>query len=70
MSGETNDPACAGRFASLISGQLGMAKNDYLRQIIGYDYPDHQWQKDNYHIRESYKPLVESVLAEIMGNES
>jgi len=69
-SGETNDLTTAGRFASLISSQIGMAKNDYLRQIIGYDYPDHQWQKDNYHIRESYRPLVESVLSELKASDT
>jgi len=67
-SGETADPATAGRFASLISREMGTASKDYLRQIIGYDYPEHHWQKDNYHIRDGYRPLVEEVLAELEGN--
>ncbi len=64
-SGETDDPSTAGRFVSLISNQLGMAKNDHLRQVIGYDYPEHHWQKDNYHIRKEYRALVESVLKDL-----
>lgn len=63
--GETDDSSTAGRFVSLISNQLGMAKNDYLRQVIGYDYPEYHWQKDNYHIREQYHPLVDSVLEDL-----
>ena len=57
----------AGRFVSLISNQLGMAKNDFLRQVIGYEYPEYQWQKDNYHIRDGYRSMVESVLQELNG---
>ena len=64
-SGETDDQATAGRFVSLISQQLGMAKNDHLRQIISYDYPDHHWQKDNYQIRDEYVAVVENTLADL-----
>lgn len=66
--GQAPDAAAAGRFVSLISLQLGMAKNDYLRQVIGYDYPDHDWQKDNYHIRNGYRPMVEELLTELSQN--
>lgn len=65
--GETEDLTTAGRFVSLISQQLGLAKNDFLRQVVGYDYPDHDWQKDNYHIREGLQSLVKSVLEELGG---
>ena len=58
------DQASIGRFISLISVQLGMAKNDFLRQAIGYSYPEHQWQKDNYFIRDQNKDMVARVLAE------
>jgi len=64
-NGETDDPSTAGRFVSLISNQLSMAKNDYLRQVIGYDYPEYPWQKDNYRIREGCGSMVESVLKEL-----
>lgn len=63
--GEAADAATAGRFVSLISSQLGMAKNDYLRQVIGYEYPEYSWQKDNYHIREGYRDVVTDILAAI-----
>lgn len=62
--GLATDQAAAGRFISLISSQLGMAKNDFLRQVIGYEYPEFHWQKDNYHIRNGYRDLVEALLAE------
>jgi hypothetical protein len=29
-----------------------MAKNDFLRQVIGYEYPNYPWEKDNYSIRD------------------
>jgi hypothetical protein len=54
-----------GYFVSLISVQIGMQKNDFLRQVIGYDYPNYHWEKDNYRIREEYKVLVKEVLDEL-----
>lgn len=62
--GLASDQAAAGRFIAKISTQLGMAKNDFLRQVIGYEYPEFQWQKDNYHIRNGYRELVEALLSE------
>jgi len=64
-NGETRDPSTAGRFVSLISSQLGMAKNDFLRQVLAYEYPEYKWQKDNYSIRTEYRQLVEETLAEV-----
>lgn len=61
--GEADSVRDAGYFLSLISQQIGMAKNDFLRQVIGYEYPNYAWEKDNYHIREGYETLVEEVLA-------
>jgi hypothetical protein len=58
------DQRAAGQYISLISSQLGMAKNDFLRQVIGYEYPEFHWQKDNYHIRQGYREVVQAVLAE------
>jgi len=56
----------AGLFLSLISQQIGMAKNDFLRQIIGYEYhPDVPWMKERYFIREEYKNLVREVIEEM-----
>lgn len=68
--GLATDQAAAGRFISLISSQLGMAKNNFLRQVIGYEYPEFHWQKDNYHIRDGYRDLVKAILAKSSVKES
>ena len=52
----------AGYFLSLISVQVGMKKNDFLRQVIGYEYPNNPWEKDRYRIRDGYRELVREVL--------
>jgi hypothetical protein len=48
-----------------ISGQLGMLKNDFLRQILAYETPKHPWEKDNFSIRDQYRDLVKDVLTEL-----
>ncbi len=64
--GEATNEREAGAFLSLISQQIGMAKNDFLRQVIGYEHPsDMPWMKENYFIREEYKELVREVLASL-----
>ena len=57
-----DDESQAGYFLSLISGQLGYAWNDYLRQVIYYDFPNHPWEKDNFKIRDEYTELITRVL--------
>lgn len=52
-----------GYYMSMISGQLGREGNDFLRQVIGYEYPNHLWEKDNFSLRPEYRKLVEEVLA-------
>jgi len=47
---------------SLISLQIGMKKNDFLRQVISYEYPNYPWEKDNYAIRQGYKELIEELI--------
>lgn len=59
------DTASAGRFIALISLELGREKNDFLRQVIGYEYPVYPWAKDNYHVRDGYEDLVRGVLEEL-----
>lgn len=59
------EPNKAGFSLSVISGQLGMKKNDFLRQVIGYEYPTYEWEKDNYHIRPEHRQLVVEVLESI-----
>jgi hypothetical protein len=61
-TGEAPDESQAGYYIALISNQLGQAKKDYLRQIIFYDYPDNEWTKDNFRIREGCIDLVETLL--------
>lgn len=58
----------AGHFLSLISGQLGFEWNDYLRQIIFYEYPNHIWEKDNFKIREDYIELVKKILSKLKND--
>lgn len=63
--GEAPDLRRAGLFLSLISQQVGLEKNDFLRQVIGYGYPEDTWKKDNYHIKDEYRELVARVLQEL-----
>lgn len=67
-----NDPSKVGYVISLISVQIGMQKNDFLRQVIGYEYPNYHWEKDNYFIRPEYRHLVGEVLTSLSekSNES
>ena len=46
---------------------MGMKKNDFLRQVIGYEYPTYEWEKDNYFIHPEYRQVVTDVLKEIQG---
>ncbi len=65
-SGMADNTSQAGYFLSLISQQMGMAKNDFLRQVIGYElHPDHPWLKEVYFIKDEYKELLEDVLQEL-----
>lgn len=61
------DLSKAGYALTVISVQLGMQKNDFLRQVIGYEHPTNYWEKDNYFIRPNYKPLVAEVLSAFDG---
>lgn len=56
------DESKVGFYLSLVSLQLGMKKNDFLRQIVSYEYPRHRWEKDNFSIRPEYRDLVNQVL--------
>jgi len=50
---------------SSISSQMGMKKNDFLRQIIEYSYPNYSWEKENYKIREGYSDIITNILSEL-----
>lgn len=64
-AGEAPDESQAGYFIALISNQLGHAQKDYLRQIISYEYPDNDWTKDNFSLRDGYKEMTEKLLKEL-----
>jgi hypothetical protein len=54
-----------GYYLTLVSSQLGMTKNDFLRQVVAYEYPRHKWEKDNFSIRDQYRDLVKGVLGKL-----
>jgi hypothetical protein len=56
------DESKVGYYLTLVSSQLGMKKNGFLRQVVSYGYPRHPWEKDNFSIREEYRDLVSEVL--------
>ena len=59
------DESKVGYYLTPISTQLGMKKNDFLRQIITYEYPKYRWEKDNFRIVDEFRQLVEEILQEI-----
>lgn len=59
------DRSKVGYHLAAISTQLGMKKNDFLRQVIKYEYPNNTWEKDNYSIRDNYQELVNDVLQKL-----
>ena len=61
----TADESKIGYYLTPISSQLGMKKNDFLRQVIRYEYPRFEWEKDNFRIEEEYHKMVEEILKEI-----
>ena len=63
---EAPDESQTGYVIALISSQLGQVKNDYLRQVISYDYSDNNWTKDNFKVREGYKDIVNELLTKIV----
>jgi hypothetical protein len=64
-AGVAKDESQAGYFLPLISNQLGQKRKDYLRQIIGYEYPNYSWEKDNFTLKEEYRDLVKDLLVEL-----
>jgi hypothetical protein len=63
--GPNYDESKVGYYLSLISFQLGIKKNDFLRQVVAYGYPRHHWEKDNFAIRPEHRQLVQEVLHEL-----
>jgi hypothetical protein len=48
-----------------VSTELGLETNDFLRQVIEYEYPHNHWKKDNFSIRGRYRKLVTEVLEQL-----
>lgn len=63
------DGSKVGYYLTVISSQFGMKKNDFLRQVISYEYPNNPWEKDNYRVRENYSELVKEVLLKLNNKE-
>lgn len=59
---KTLDASRIGYYLTTISLQLGMKKNDFLRQVVAYEYPTYNWEKDNFSLREEYRDLVKGIL--------
>lgn len=61
----TLDASKVGYHVVTVSSQLGMQKNDFLRQVVAYEYPNNAWEKDNFTLREDVRDLVHGVLEEL-----
>jgi len=59
------EPSKAGYYLTTMSAQLGMKKNDFLRQVISYEYPTYAWEKDNFFLREEHRAFIEKLLQEL-----
>jgi len=55
----------AGVYLTTMSVQLGMKKNDFLRQVVSYEYPTYAWEKDNFSLRDEHKDLVRELIEEM-----
>ena len=60
-----DDPAKVGYVLVAVSSQISLERHDFLRQVVGYSFPNNPWEKDNYFVRPEYKDLVREVLAEL-----
>ncbi len=66
----TLDASKVGLHLTTMSSQLGMKKNDFLRQVIAYEYPNYKWEKDNFALREQFRDLVREILDEVKSKNS
>ncbi len=63
QAGEATSINEAGTILSTISLELSRLKNDFLRQVIGYEYhPDQPWRKEYFYIRDGYTDLIRDIL--------
>ena len=68
--GEAKDESQAGYFLSLIFNQLGQEKNDFLCQVISYEYPTYSWEKDRFCLKGEYKEMINEILTELDDEEN
>lgn len=61
------DASKVGYYLTAISTQLGVKRNDFLRQVIAYEYPRYSWEKDNFSLRNEYRDIVQNVLEDLDG---
>ena len=67
--GISEDLNKAGLQVTGISQQMGLEKNGFLRQVIGYEYPNNPWEKDNYFVRDEYVEIVSDILDDIRSTK-
>jgi hypothetical protein len=67
---ESADAGKIGLALTSLSTQLGRKENDFLRQVLGYGYPNHPWEKDDFLIRPEHRELVVQILEEVRGDRS
>lgn len=65
---EDSDEKSAGLALSSLSTQLGRKENDFLRQVLGYSYPNHPWMKDDFFVRPQFRELLVEVLGDIRSS--
>ncbi len=65
---ESADAKKIGLALSSLSSQLGRKENDFLRQVLGYSYPNYPWMKDDFFIRSEYRELVAQILEAVPGD--
>lgn len=58
------DVGQAGRYLSNISQFLTKKRNDHLRQLFSFEGDRRGARKENYYVRQEYRPLLAKVLAE------
>ena len=66
--GGADNESSAGFSLTTLSTQFGMQRNDFLRQVVSYGYPNREWAKDNYSIRDGYHDLLREILEELSIN--
>jgi ribosomal protein S24E len=67
---EAADAKKVGLALGSLSSQLGRKENDFLRQVLGYSYPNHPWEKDDFFIRAEHRELVAQVLEEVRRDKA